>query len=62
MSLHELSERAQGYAALAMDVTRDETVETFERLARLYAGLATERKAAEKLLTPKAAEKLITRH
>jgi hypothetical protein len=48
MSLHQLSERAEGYAALAMDVAGDETRETFERLARLYAGLVTVRKAQEK--------------
>jgi hypothetical protein len=47
MTALELSERAEGYTALAMDITWDETRETFERLATLYAGLATERKAKE---------------
>lgn len=51
MSLHQLSERAEGYAALALDVAGHETRETFERLAKLYAGLATERKAQEKQTT-----------
>ena len=51
MSLCELSERAEGYAALAMGVTENETRETFERLAALYARLAIERKAQEKQAT-----------
>ena len=51
MSLHQLSERAEGYAALAMDVAGDEIRATFERLAKLYAGLATERKAQERQAT-----------
>jgi hypothetical protein len=51
MSLRELSERAEGYTALAMDGVTDETRRTFERLARLYAKLATQRKAAEKSMT-----------
>jgi hypothetical protein len=48
MSLLELSERAEGYTALATGVTENETRETFERLATLYARLAVERKAQEK--------------
>ena len=48
MSLCELSERAEGYAALAVDVTESETRETFKRMAQVYARLATERKAQEK--------------
>jgi len=51
MSLHELSERAEGYAALAMDVAGGETRQTFERMAQLYSRLATERKAQEKQKT-----------
>jgi hypothetical protein len=51
MSLRELSERAEGYAALARDGAADETRQTFERLAREYADMASERKAAEKSMT-----------
>jgi len=47
MTALELSERAEGYAALARDVAYAETRETFDRAAYQYARLAAERKAQE---------------
>ncbi len=47
----QLSERAAGYVALAMDTASEETRETFRRLAIVYARLAAERKSAEKPAT-----------
>jgi len=51
LNAKELSERAEGYAALAKDVESDETRETFERMASLCARLSVERKAAENRAT-----------
>jgi len=47
----QLSERAAGYVALAKYTASEQTRETFRRLAIVYAELAAERKAAEKLAT-----------
>ena len=50
LTTEQLSARAENYTMLAMDVAPSETRDTFERLAALYAGLATERKAEERVV------------
>ena len=45
----QLSERADGYVALAKDTGSEATRATFRRLAIEYADLAAERNAVEKL-------------
>jgi len=50
MTALELSERAEGYAALARDVSWRETRETFDRMADQYARLAAEQKAKEQVV------------
>ncbi len=47
MTAAQLSERAEGYAALAKDKSRIENRETFIHLAELCTNLAGERKVEE---------------